>query len=206
MVYVPLGVAHSVPENLAYHIRRAVDLLQSDRMTNIELAEAVYPVYTAGGYQAFVGACRDAGIAPPTKGWVSRLASVWKFWALDVGYSKEQLARASVNRLYAVAKAYAKGHLSNLDEAFRMAVSADDATFNKYVSAGKEEEQDWVAIKVPALIHEALLEAAEYVAQAVRHPLTIVSFLEVIVEVAKGIPQETWLNIWGELHGEAEKA
>lgn len=203
MVYVPFDVAQTVPDNLQYHIKKAVDVLEKNRTSHIELAEAIYPVYTVGGYQAFVGACRAANLTPPTKGWVSRLAYVWKFWALDCVYSKERLSRASINRLYAVGKAYSKGKISSLEEGYQMAVEADEKTFNEYVGREWSEGKDWVAIKVPEAVHVALLEAAEYLSQSVRHPLTIVSFLEVVAEVAKGIPQETWANIWKELHGEA---
>lgn len=194
------------PENVIPYIQRAVDLLRINRMEHIELAELMYPIYANGGYAAFVAACADAGITPPTKGWVSRLSSVWEFWGIQRSYPKELLARTSINRLYAIQRAYEKGILAadELERVLQVAIVADDATFKGYVSEAKEEGEV-KKLEIPTTIYEALVAAAERVAGLVRHPLSVVAFLEIVAELAMSLPEETWRTVWGIMHGETKE-
>lgn len=194
------------PENIIPYIQRAVDLLRTNRLEHIELAELMYPIYVNGGYAAFIAACADAGIAPPTKGWVSRLASVWEFWGIQHSYPKELLARTSINRLYAIRRAYERGILAadELEHVLQVAIVADDATFKGYVSEAKEKGEVQ-KLEIPTPIYEALVAATERVASLVRRPLSIVAFLEIVAELAMSLPEETWRTVWGIMHGEAEE-
>lgn len=183
--------------NEAELIARLEEKLKEGNRGHLEAAQYVYYLRLAGRvYGDIIREMQKRGVTV-SKGWLSSLHTIWRYWVVEHGHPPSALERFSLRRLRAAANAGA-------DLAFLEAtVELSDREFAQALKekCGAPARED-IFLVLPVQLEEDLKALAARLEAMGVGQLSYNRLVEFLVQASRYIPDETVRVLWQLITGE----
>ena len=180
-------------------IAELASALKRGRVADLEAARYVYLLSNTDAGAAEINAeLPKYGLSPVSKGYLSKLKTVYKTWVVEGGYSEEELAPVGIHKLYVLRK--------NVDSSWlERAKTSTDEQLTDAINGDIRDtplQQPFVNIRLPESTNQALEAALVRFRDATRHKVTMPQFVELLAALVLSQEDSALSDLWKDAHGE----
>jgi hypothetical protein len=178
-------------------IDKLADALKRGRVADLEVARYVYLLSNTDAGAAEINAeLPKHGMAPLSKGYLSKLKTVYTLWCVERGKTEEELAPVGITKLYLCRK-----HPDLLEDALTL---TDDELEERLKGAERDKagNQPWKTLRLPESVYANLEVALAYMRDSTKSQVTMLQFVEIVSELIVNQKPAALLDLWKDAHGE----
>lgn len=180
-------------------IAELASALKRGRVADLEAARYVYLLSnTDAGATEINAELPKYGLSPVSKGYLSKLKTVYKAWVVDGGYTEEEIAPVGIHKLYTLRK--------NVDSTWLdRAKESTDEELAEAINGNIRDtplQQPFVNLRLPETTNQALEDALVRFRDATRHKVTMPQFVELLAALVQSQEDSALASLWRDAHGE----
>ena len=175
-------------------IDKLADALKRGRVADLEVARYVYLLSNTDAGAAEINAeLPKYGMAPLSKGYLSKLKTVYTLWCVERGKTEEELAPIGITKLY-----LCRNHPDLLEESLNL---TDDELADR-IRDKPAKDESFKSLRLPESVHANLEVALAYMRESTKYQVTMVQFVEILAELIVKQQPKALADLWKDAHGE----